>query len=78
MSAASGSLEPATKRTLCATSPGVTPDYPDLFAGFEAACDYLHPYSEHRHLDDASLETYQAQVRRFINDMLTIAARMPE
>ena len=54
------------------------PDYPDLFAGFEAACDYLHPYSEHRHLDDATLETYQARVRRFITDMLAIAARMPE
>ena len=54
----------------------LNPDYPDLFDGFDAACNYLHPYSEHRHLNDAELEDYQAQTRRFIADMLVIAGRM--
>ena len=52
------------------------PDYPRLFTGFDAACNYLHPYSEHRHLNDAELEAYQARARRFIADMLVIAGRM--
>ena len=54
----------------------LNPDYPDLLAGFDAASDYLHPYSEHRHLTDAELEAYQAQVLRLIADLLLIADRM--
>ena len=56
----------------------LNPDYPDLFDGFEAARKWLHPYSEHRHIDDARLEGYQAQARRLIADMLVIAGRMAE
>ena len=56
----------------------LNPDYPDLFTGFDAASNYLHPYSEHRHLTDAELESYQAQARRLVADMLVIAGRMAE
>ena len=56
----------------------INPDYPNLYAGFEAARKRLHPYSEHRSFGVAALEDYQGQVRRFVADMLVIADRMAE
>ena len=56
----------------------LNPDYPNLLIGFEAARDRLHPYSEHRQLDDDALDLYQAQARRLVADMLVIAGRMAE
>lgn len=56
----------------------LNPDYPGLVDGFDAARRKLHPYSEHRQLDDLQLDYFQSEVRQFINDMLAIAGRMPE
>ena len=54
------------------------PDYPNLFDGFEAARKWLHPYSEHRHINDADLEIYQARARQLVADLLVIADRMAQ
>ena len=54
----------------------LNPDYPGIVDGFDAARRKLHPYSEHRQLNDQQLESFQAEVRQFISDMLAIVERM--